>query len=205
MNVRCAAPAALAVLLLGLGCGENPNRMGNQAGNEPTTVTGGLGGYNHEIPVNESIGSQAVGRQTTLSEQDEDFIMNTAAGDLAEGVLGRLASSNASNDSLRGFGEQLTKDELVLHDELTKIAANNDVTLPYHMDPQQAADINRLVSLKGSDFDQAFVPLMINNTKSDIAALQTEFQQAGDESIRWYAYEMLPRLQARLRALQQIK
>ena len=195
----------LFLTLSALGCGDNPNRQGNSAWTEPNNSTGVYVGIDSRIPSNESLGSMVIGRETTLTTPENVFMANTAEGNLAEAILGRLALAKSSDSDIRELANRLFDDREAIQDELLKLAANNATLLPYNLDTRQAAQIEALAKMSGDRFNREFIRLAIQSDQSSLASFRNAAANASDPSIRWFAQQLMWRHRQHLQMAERIQ
>lgn len=76
-----------------------------------------------------------------LSAQDKKFADAAATGGMMEVMLGQLASSNASNATVKSLGAMMVKDHGKANDELKKWASASGYTLPTSLNADQQKKI----------------------------------------------------------------
>src|SRR5690348_14145789 len=66
----------------------------------------------------------------TSLEHDADFAVKAADGGMLEIQLGNLALTNASAAAVKQFGQMMIDDHSKASDELQKLAAGKNITIP---------------------------------------------------------------------------
>lgn len=140
-----------------------------------------------------------------LSAQDKLFVDAAAKGGMMEVMMGELAATNATNSSVRSLGKMIAKDHNMANDELKKWAASVNYSLPSSMDAAQQKMHNDLKSKKGADFDKAYVDMMVNDHKKDIAAFKKESTDGADANLKAFAGKTLPTLENHLMESEKVK
>jgi putative membrane protein len=133
-----------------------------------------------------------------LATADNTFVTKAAQGGMAEVELGNLAKTNASNDDVKSFGDQMVTDHGKANDELKSIAAKKGITLPTSLDSKHQAEVNRLSKLKGADFDREYMKLMVADHRMDVSEFRKEADHGSDPDIKAFAAKTLPTLQNHL-------
>ena len=144
-------------------------------------------------------GTQPSSANSNASSQDQQFLMKAAQGGMAEVALGRLAEKNASNSSVKQFGERMVQDHTKANDQAKSLASQKGVTLPASMNSKDEALERTLSSKTGSDFDKAYITAMLKDHKEDIAEFQNEANSGIDRDIKAWASKTLPTLQEHYR------
>lgn len=142
--------------------------------------------------------------KSTLSSSDEKFIKEAAQGGMAEVELGRLAATKASNPEVKQFGQRMVDDHSKANTELMDIAKRKNVTVPTALAGKHKSEHDRLAKLTGAEFDRAYVRLMLDDHRKDVAEFKKEASSAKDSDLRSFASQSLPVLQQHLTAIEQL-
>jgi putative membrane protein len=105
---------------------------------------------------------------------DAMFAKKAAQGNMAEVSMGKLALQQSQNDDVKKFGQRMVDDHSKAEQELEGVASKNNMTLPQDVDAQQKAEQQRLAKLSGPAFDRAYMRLMVQDHKKDVAEFQKE-------------------------------
>ena len=133
------------------------------------------------------------------------FIAEAATGGLMEVELGNLAEQKAKSRSVKDFGKMMMDDHTKINSNLKDIVSKKDADLPSEITPDQRKDIDKLSKKSGSDFDKAYVDMMVDDHKKDIDAFKKAMQDVSDNDIKNFITNSLPVLQKHLDAIQAIK
>jgi putative membrane protein len=147
--------------------------------------------------------SGASGASAKSGASDQQFVKKAAEGGLAEVELGQLATSKASNDAVKQFGQKMVDDHGKANDELKSIAQQKSITLPTELNAKDKAEKARLEKLSGAEFDKAYMQHMVKDHKKDVAEFQKESTSAKDSDVKQFASKTLPTLQEHLQLAQQ--
>ena len=138
------------------------------------------------------------------SPQDRTFIMEAAAGGMAEVELGRLASQKGSSSDVKGFGQMMVDDHSKANDQLMKIAQDKGLAAPHALKPQAKAMHDRLSKLSGDAFDRAYMQDMVKDHRKDVALFRKQSTSASDPEVKQFAASTLPTLEKHLQRAQEI-
>ena len=163
-----------------------------------------------------------------------DFAWDAGIINLEEIRLGEVAQSKSHNKMVREFGKHMVKDHSKMQQQLEKIAADEGLQLPdtniFYVEvtapeeekqatemmqepPEQRLlhaqlDVQHLASLKGNDFDQAYIDAMVNGHEKAIQEFENASGTLQDAALKKYAdkglkiirhhYEMAQKLQSKL-------
>jgi putative membrane protein len=134
-----------------------------------------------------------------MSPADTKFAREAAMGGMEEVQLGKVAVQNASSDQVKQFGQRMIDDHTKAGDELKGIASKKNITLPTELDAKHKAEVNKYSSMKGADFDRAYMKDMVKDHETDVAEFQKEASGGSDKDIQGFASRTLPTLQDHLR------
>jgi putative membrane protein len=135
---------------------------------------------------------------------DQQFVMNVAKDGMAEVELGRLASQKATNEQVKQFGQQMADDHGKANEELKKIAADKNITIPTEPDAKHKATIDKLSKMTGDAFDRAFTQEMVSGHKKAVSALQKESKSGKDAEVKAWAAKTLPTVEGHLKQVQEL-
>ena len=131
------------------------------------------------------------------------FLKEAASGGMAEVKLGGLAEQRAASDDVKNFGKRMVNDHTKANEDLKRVAAEKNVTLPSDVDHKDKEVYDRLSKLSGKAFDRAYMDLMVKDHEQDVA----EFEKAArskDPAVQAFAERTLPTLKDHLTDAQQI-
>jgi putative membrane protein len=160
-----------------------------------------------------------------------DFVWDASIINLAEIRLGEAAQTNSQNAEVQEFGRHMVRDHSRLNARLIKIAAaeglslpdTNTFYIPVSQPPEKQAtelmpetpqqklldaqlDVQNLVSLSGTSFDQAYADTMVKGHEKAMEKFEDASASLQDEQLKKYAdrglrtirghYEMAQKLQS---------
>ena len=138
--------------------------------------------------------SQSANRMTA----DNTFITKAAEGGMAEVELGKLATSHASNDRVKQFGQKMVDDHSKANNELSQIASKKGVTVPTSLAAKDQATVDKLSKLNGAEFDKAYMDDMVKDHRTDVSEFQKEANSGTDPDVKAFAAKTVPTLQQHL-------
>jgi putative membrane protein len=147
----------------------------------------------------------AVALADSLNSSDSDFLKKAAKGNLAEVDLGRLAARKAVNPEVKQFANRMIRDHSKAYGELKTLAASKGVDVAKSASLSEDASAVHLKMLSGKSFDEAYVKMMVEDHKEDVADFQQESQSATDSDVKNFASKTLPILQSHLDKITQIQ
>jgi putative membrane protein len=137
--------------------------------------------------------------KSTISGSDSKFVTEAAQGGMAEVELGRLAAEKASSADVKKFGQRMVDDHTKAGDQLKQVAAQKNITLPTGVGSKNQAEINKLSKLGGADFDHAYMRLMVQDHRKDVAEFRKEANSGKDADVKNFASNTLPTLEDHLK------
>jgi putative membrane protein len=129
---------------------------------------------------------------------DQEFAQEAAQGGLAEIKLGQLAQNKGSTEFVKSFGQRMIVEHATVADRLKEAAAKENVILPTKLDAKEQSIYDNLSKLSGTGFDRAYAEDMVKDHQEDLAAFQSEATAGKSESIRNFALQTVPIIQAHL-------
>lgn len=166
-----------------------------EVANERTAGSGTLNPYPAEVNSNSNSAQPAAG----------DFWTKAAQSGLAEVELSQLAQSNAQSADVKQFAQMMIADHTKANNELKSLAAGKNVTLPTSIDTKHQALRDQLSSMKGAEFDKAYVDAMVQDHQEAVSLFQTQSQSAQDADVKAWAAKTLPTLQTHLDRIKAIQ
>jgi putative membrane protein len=139
------------------------------------------------------------------TSQDRAFIMEAAAGGMAEVELGRLATQKASRSEVKAFGQMMIEDHSTANDQLMKIAQEKGLAAPHALKPEHEALKDRLSTLSGAAFDRAYMREMVKDHQKDVASFRKQSTSASDPEVKQFASSILPTLEKHLERAKEIQ
>lgn len=129
---------------------------------------------------------------------DERFVMRTAQANLAEVQMSAWAKDHALSDEVRKFAGKVLNDHTVLADELRSLAAKESAAPVADLDPKDAAEIERMKTLEPNLLDRAYMHEVMRWHLKEAEAFKREVEAGKDPGLRYWAYQMQPKLQAHI-------
>lgn len=140
----------------------------------------------------------------SLSKDEADFMVTVANGGMTEIALGKLAQQKAHKARVRDFGAMMVRDHSQAGDQLKALAINQNVTLPDSLSEDSKDDLEKLSKKKGSDFDKAYMDLMVDGHQKTAKSLQSELGDVKNPGLRQWITATLPIVQMHLDSAQVI-
>lgn len=127
----------------------------------------------------------ANGQNTTNpSSSDKKFVREALAGENTEVDLGKLAVQKGSSDDVKEFGRKMVDDHMKLNEEMRVVADQEGIRAPAGMTAKEKAQMTKLASLSGENFDKAYIAAMVKDQRGDLAALKREATAGNDTAIK---------------------
>ena len=124
---------------------------------------------------------------------DAQFATHLAQANMAEVALGKLAQEKSQSEDVKKFAQKMVDEHTKAEQDLEGIASKNDLTLPQDMSAQQKTQQDRLSKLSGSQFDRAYMRMMVMEHTRVSNALQHESHKvSANTDLKDYATRMYP-------------
>lgn len=124
---------------------------------------------------------------------------------MMEVELGKMAADKGKNQQVKDFGNMMVTDHSKANDNLKDIASKKNIDVPASLTEDQRKDVDKLSKKSGSDFDKAYVDMMVDDHKKDVNAFKKASDKLTDNDLKTFATNTLPTLQKHLDAIQNIK
>lgn len=136
------------------------------------------------------------GDKKAKSVTPESFASQAAIISKAEIELGQIALKNTQDDDVRTYAERMVKDHTAADKKLKAIAAKENLQLPQSLDQEHESLKTKLQSLKGEDFDRAYVKAMASGHDKAVALFESASQQPQmPGELKQFAASTLPTLE----------
>ena len=133
-----------------------------------------------------------------LADNPREFLEKALQGDNSEIMLGRLAADQARNPAVRDFGNTLVNDHRQAREEVRQLGARFGIGNTRDVAPEAQEEREKLMGLRGRDFDREFVRYMVDDHRKDIGDFRQEVQE-GHGPVSALAERQLPTLRQHLR------
>jgi len=154
-----------------------------------------------------ALGQRARDREAGSDSQkmsDQDFVRMASADGLAEVNLGRMALEQATNPEVKRFAQRLIDDHMKANQELNRTANKMGITPASTMDEKQRAMADRLMQMRGDEFDKAFVHHMVRDHEKAIRLFENESKNGQNRDLQEFASKTVPTLREHLKLAREL-
>ena len=197
---KVSIPILLAIVLVSIASCNNRDKNGStdtSNTNASHSVTDSTRG---DKPAN----TTPMNNTTTANKESMDFVTKAASGGMLEVQLGQLAQQNGQNQRVKDFGNMMVTDHSQANNELTGLAAANNITVSTALLPDHQKMIDMMSKMKGGDFDKHYMDMMVDDHKEDIDEFKKEANSTSNDAFKSFAAKTLPTLQKHLDSAQAI-
>src|SRR5207237_3827506 len=138
----------------------------------------------------ESAPGSSPGTTVKMSQKDVSFIQKAAGGGAQEVENGKMAERQAKSAEVKNVAARMVADHTRINKELTALANRKGVTF-------NTSGV-RAQNLGTADFDRAYLKLLEEIHKTDIAAFENEAKSGNDSELKAWASKTLPTLKQHL-------
>jgi putative membrane protein len=131
--------------------------------------------------------------------------MKAAVGGAAEIMFSKLAQQKSSDEQIKNFAAMMVTDHTSAGDTLMAIAKNKGINLPTSPDDRHQRKYDELSKLSGTDFDKAYVKIMIDDHEGALKLMQDEAANGKDADLKAFAGKVAGTVQTHLDAINKIK
>lgn len=111
------------------------------------------------------------------ADSPREFLYNALQGDNSEIMLGNLAADRARDPAVRDFGRTLVSDHSQARGEVLDVGRRFGIRPTREVAPEARDERDRLMGLRGHDFDREFVRYMIDDHRRDIDDFRDEARE----------------------------
>ena len=133
-----------------------------------------------------------------------EFLVKATEGRLMNINGGKLAALKGSTSEVRNYGQLMVKEETSMLDELKKVAADRNVTLPDGVSDKKREGQMDLSEEAGKDFDEQFIKMMQTGIEHDIRLFE-KATNISDAGVADFSKKYLPVMQSHLQKLAGVK
>jgi putative membrane protein len=127
--------------------------------------------------------------------QPDEFVRDTIRGDSSEIALGQLAQQRASTPEVRDYAGMLVRDHTQSRDQFSRVAWMVHVRPDQRITPDADRQQHKLMELRGREFDQTFLRMMVDDHDTAIREFQQEVSSHNRGEPAAIAARVLPTLQ----------
>jgi putative membrane protein len=119
--------------------------------------------------------------------------------------FGRLAEKHATDQSVKDFAKRMVYDHSKANKELESVAKNKGVSLDTKLDQSQKDEMDRMSKLNGTDFDKAYMDMMVKDHEEDVNEFKKASNDLSDPDLKNFATTTLPTLEEHLKMAKDVK
>jgi putative membrane protein len=180
----------------------NANRMNSNTGGNMNANMGGNMNAGGNMNSNMTMSSNMGGAMTV---SDTEFATMAAQGSTAEIQMSQLAEQKATSKDVQKFARQMIKDHTKSNNNLMKVAAKKQMTLPTTPSADQMQMMSQLQASSGAEFDRLYIQLAgVQAHQMMLGLYQSEISNGTDADIKSFARKTLPTVQKHLRMAQEM-
>jgi putative membrane protein len=153
-----------------------------------------------------TLAAQPLAAQTPIPPAATDFANGAAQSDQYEILAGRVALAQSKNSQVRAYAQHMIEDHTRTSDEVRKASTASGVAPPPPaMSTDQAAMLGALQSLRGADFDKAYIKQQMLAHHQALAVQQSYAESGTDKNLRSVAQSAVPMIQHHLKMAEDIR
>ena len=135
---------------------------------------------------------------------DANFVAKAWTGGIHEVELGKLAATNAADAEVKKFAERMVADHSKANEDLKPLARAANISLPEKLTADQQKEIDRFKTLKGADFDRAYMAHQVKDHEKCEALCSRAIKELKDPGLKAFATKSLPTIQEHLKTARAI-
>jgi putative membrane protein len=135
---------------------------------------------------------------------DQDFVRMVSSDGLAEINLARMAMEQGTNPEVKRFAQRIIDDHTKANDALNRAANKMGVTPANTMDEKQRAMADRLMQMRGNEFDRAYIHHMVRDHEKAIQLFESEAKHGQNRDLQEFATKTIPTLREHLKLAREL-
>jgi len=147
----------------------------------------------------------AASGSVAVAKDASDFAVTAANAGMTEVEASKLADLNAKSQQVKDFAAMMITDHTQAGSQLKSIADSKNITLPATLSDDSRKKVDDLSTKKGTDFDKAYINLMVAGHKDAVDLFQNAANNCSDSTLKNFAATTLPTLQKHKDAVMAIK
>ena len=177
-----------------------PGGSAGGAGQQPS------GGMNNPSAQQQQQMGQMAGATSMNSgpAADKAFVKKALEGNEAEIQMGQLALQKSVDDQVKQFAQRMVDDHGKMQEQLKPVAQQMGVKVPDGPSKGQMKKMDKMKSLSGDAFDQAYIKDMVKDHKSDSSDFKLEAQNTQNPQLKQLATDGGQTIDSHLQQIQQI-
>jgi putative membrane protein len=130
---------------------------------------------------------------------DAYFFKNAGHSGLAEVELSKLAVQRAGSPKVKAFAQKMVEEHTRVNEELEGLKGG-DKTYPRatQLPPEADKQLDALERMNGTDFDKAYMKIMVADHEEAVAQFSAEIEKGSNEEMKAFARKTLPVLKRHL-------
>jgi putative membrane protein len=133
------------------------------------------------------------------------FVTNAAISDMYEIEAGKIAQQKGKAQGVKDFGKMMVADHTALSSAMKPLIAAAGKTAPPGLDERRKGMIDNLNAAAPADFDKVYLDQQDAAHNEALTLMQGYAQRGDDAGLRDAASKAVPKIQAHLDHVQQLK
>lgn len=149
-----------------------------------------------------TLGLASMGLAQNLKADEKTFVEEKLKGGRAEVEVAKMALTHGSDSEVKGFAQRLVNDHTAVNAKLEKTAKEHNLSVA--TDSKGAAD-SHMASLKGAEFDKAFVQDMVEKHRMGVSGFEAAEKTATNPELHALITSTLPTLREHLKQAESLR
>lgn len=125
------------------------------------------------------------------NSKEAKFLVDATEICYEELEIARLAQSNAGNGNVKEIAKMMEKDNTQFLEEIKKLSASKDITIPSEITNQGQRERKRLSDDKGTNFDKNYCDMVVDNNKKAVKKYMSAVEDCEDVDVKNWATQSL--------------
>ncbi len=135
---------------------------------------------------------------------DQEFLVKAIACNIAEIHFGEKTLKESENKDVRGFAQMMIDDHTQAKNDLMKVAKEMKIAVVEGLEKNTREAMTKLSKLKGSDYDNEYMHLMVKGHEKASKLFHTWAKKAKDSDLREIASKVATKADEHLERAKEI-
>ena len=140
-----------------------------------------------------------------MEEDTREFITEAGSSSMMEVELAQLAREKAQSQQVKDYAQMIENDHQQANQRLQDLAQQKNIKIPQSMKEDHREKMEDLREKSGSEFDQEYMDLMVDQHEKDIDKFEDKRDEVQDQELQSWIDNTLTTLRQHKEQAEQIK
>lgn len=140
------------------------------------------------IPMNKD----TVAATMDVAKAEADFAVEATNDNMIDVQLAGLAKTKAADRRVKNYTSMMLKDHMKMNEDLQKIAAAKNISLPQALSDEAKKDIDKMNKRDPANFDRAYMNMMLRDHRKAVNNFEKAANDCKDPELKSFIEQALP-------------